>query len=51
MNPLVYPTVLIAVLLFVAGLRLQRRISLGRHRLALFALAVLLVIEGRHGTP
>ena len=51
MNPLVYPTVLIAVLLFVAGLRLQARITSGRHRLALFALAVLLVIDGGHGSP
>ena len=46
MNPLIYPTVLIAVLLFVAGLRLQRRISLGRHRLALFTLAIALAVPG-----
>ncbi|MFO1489642.1 MAG: cysteine peptidase family C39 domain-containing protein [Kiritimatiellia bacterium] len=37
---------LIAVLLFVAGLRFQGRITSGRHRLALSALAVLLAVPG-----
>ena len=46
MNPLVYPTVLIAVLLFIVGMRIQSRSKSSRHRMALFALAVLLVVPG-----
>lgn len=46
MNPLLYPTVLIAVLLFVAGMRIHSRSKSGRHRMALLALAVLLAVPG-----